>query len=410
VEKSSSDEDEDVGSDEEYAPSSSDTDDSETEADDLAPENTGKPPATRVILEVDSLTNMIYKLSKCPDCNGPIDVDIKTTCIASHVKAACLNVECGYILHSDPPAPATMHEKSNDNYHRTTDYAVNVLCVLGMMCNGNGCSEAAKMLGLLGLPNDTTMEGRSFHIIEERIGRIIRELTDETLLENLIEEARLSMENQSDFDTWKRSIDPTIATAPFLPKERYPRINCCSDMAWQQKGSGHTHNSPSGHSLMFGHHTRKLVYQVKSKLCNYCSAFKKRNPNVDVPPHDCCKNHDGSSNQMEPDSCLELIVSLCDKFECVVNLLCCDDDSSVRAHCRWSNEVFLANNPPGTKLPLVKKKVGKNKGELQERPDKGKLPQQTPEPFFVADPNHRRKQLTGELIAWQKRKWIRSSQ
>jgi len=72
--------------------------------------------------------------------------------------------------------------------------------------------------------------------------------------------------------------------------------------------------------------------------------------------------------------------------------------------------VFLANNPPGTKLPLVKKKVGKNKGELQERPDKGKLPQQTPEPFFVADPNHRRKQLTGELIAWQKRKWIRSSQ
>jgi len=64
---------------------------------------------------------------------------------------------------------------------------------------------------------------------------------------------------------------------------------------------------------------------------------------VDVPPHDFCKNHDGSSGQMEPDSCLELIVSLCDKFECVVNLLCCDDDSSVRAHCRWSNEVFIAN-------------------------------------------------------------------
>jgi len=195
VEKSCSDEDEDVGSDEEYAPNSSDMDDSETEADDLAPENTGKPPATRVILEVDSLTKMIYELSKCPDCNVPIDVDIKTTCIASHVKAACLNVECGYVLHSNLPAPMTMHEKSKDNYNRTTDYAVNVLHVLGMMCNGNGCSEAAKRLGLLGLPNDTTMEGRSFHIIEECIGRIIHELTDETLLENLIEEARLSMDN-----------------------------------------------------------------------------------------------------------------------------------------------------------------------------------------------------------------------
>jgi len=174
-----------------------------------------KPPATQVILEVDSLTKIIYELSKCPECKGPIDIEIKTTCIASHVKAACLNVDCGYILHSDPPAPTTIHKKSNDNYNRNTDYAVNVLYILGMMCNGGGCSEAAKMLGLLGLPNDTTMEGRSFHIIEERIGPMIRELADEILLENLIEEVGFSIDNQSDFETWKRSIDPTVATAPY---------------------------------------------------------------------------------------------------------------------------------------------------------------------------------------------------
>jgi len=174
------------------------------------------------------------------------------------------------------------------------------------------------------------------------------------------------MENESDFDCWCRSIDPNVATAP-LSKARRPKINCSSDTAWQQKGSGHTHNSPSGHSLMFGHHTRKpLVYQVKSKICNCCSAFKKKNPTVDVPAHDCCKNHSGSSGKMEPDSCLELTVSLYDKHECVVGLLCCDDDSSVRAHCQWSNQVFLAIHPPGTTLPMVKKKVGKNKDELQE--------------------------------------------
>jgi len=273
-----------------------------------------------------------------------------------------------------------------------------------MICNGDGCTEAARMLGLMGLPNDTTMDGRSFHIIEERIGPLMRQLTDEVLLENLIEEVRLSSDNESDFETWKRSIDPLVATPP-LPLERHPRINASNDTAWQQKGSGHTHNSPSGHSLMFGHHTRKpLVYAVKSKVCNYCNAFKKKQPNVDVPPHDCCKNHTGSSGQMEPDSCLQLIVSLFDRHQCVLNMLCCDDDSSVRADCRWSNPDFLANNPPGTKLPLVKKKVGKNKGELQERPNKGKLPARIPEPFFVADPNHRRKQLTGELIALAKSK------
>lgn len=99
---------------------------------------------------------------------------------------------------------------------------------------------------------------------------------------------------------------------------------------------------------------------VKSKVCNYCNTFKKKHPNADVPLHDCCKNHTGSSGQIEPDSCLELIVSLFDRHRCVLNMLCCDDDSSVRADCQWSDPTFLANMPPGTKLPSVKKKVGKN--------------------------------------------------
>jgi hypothetical protein len=47
---------------------------------------------------------------------------------------------------------------------------------------------------------------------------------------------------------------------------------------------------------------------------------------------------------------------------------------------------------------MVPKKMGVNKGKMQARPDKGKLPADVPEPLFVADPNHRRKGLTGELI------------
>jgi len=101
---------------------------------------------------------------------------------------------------------------------------------------------------------------------------------------------------------------------------------------------------------------------------------------------------------MEPEACLEEVVKLHDNFKVKVRRLCCDDDSSVRKSCRWSNIIWLAHQPPGAKLPLVKKKVGKNKGELQERPDKGQLPARVPEPEFVADPNHRRKQLTKDLI------------
>jgi hypothetical protein len=77
--------------------------------------------------------------------------------------------------------------------------------------------------------------------------------------------------------------------------------------------------------------------------------------------------------------------------------LCCDDDSSIRADCQWSNADYLKNNNTDM-LPMVKKKHGKNKDELQPWPDKGKLPAHIPEPIFVADPNHRQKGLTGELI------------
>jgi hypothetical protein len=71
---------------------------------------------------------------------------------------------------------------------------------------------------------------------------------------------------------------------------------------------------------------------------------------------------------------------------------------SIRADCQWSNKDYLANNNINV-LPLVPKKVGVNKGKLQPRPDKGKLPAHVPEPRFVADPNHIRcKGLTGDLI------------
>jgi hypothetical protein len=52
---------------------------------------------------------------------------------------------------------------------RSTDYAVNVLYVLGFISSGDGGCEAAQVLGMHGLPNDTTMESRSFVTIEERI-------------------------------------------------------------------------------------------------------------------------------------------------------------------------------------------------------------------------------------------------
>jgi len=187
--------------DDAYGPSSSESETdgvSKQEAEKDYPESR-KLPATRVMLEVGLLTKLMDELCKCLECEGPLNVAVKTICIASHVKVTCMDRTCGYILHGNPPAATTVHEKNNDNYNGNADYAINVLYVLGMICNGDGSTEAARMLGLMGLPNDTTMDEGSFHIIEERIGPTIRALTDEILLENLIEEVQLSCENESNF-------------------------------------------------------------------------------------------------------------------------------------------------------------------------------------------------------------------
>ena len=49
---------------------------------------------------------------------------------------------------------------SNSKITRITDFAVNVLCVLGFLSSGDGGTEAARLLGMLGIANDATMEAQ----------------------------------------------------------------------------------------------------------------------------------------------------------------------------------------------------------------------------------------------------------
>jgi hypothetical protein len=203
--------------------------------------------------------------------------------------------------------------------------------------------------------------------------------------------------NEFDYNVWKMWVnDPTLGD---IPDERKPQIDASYDMAWQQKGSGHVYNSQSGHGTLFGRISRKVIgLVIKSKLCNYCASFKRKHGDDEpIPLHECWKNHNGTSGAMEPSGAVEVIVRAYEKYKVVIRRVCCDDDSSIRANCAWSNADYLKNYNK-TELPLVPKTVGINKGEPQPRLDDGKLPSHVPEPTFVADPNHRRKGLKGELI------------
>ena len=140
-------------------------------------------------------------------------------------------------------------------------------------------------------------------------------------------------------------------------------------------------------------------------MFNKCIAARKKTPGLAYGDHNdrCWKNHNGTSGSMESAGCLQLVVETFDKHHAIIRRLCCDDDSSIRADCQWSNADYLTNNNTDV-LPQVPKRVGKFKGKLQPQPDKGKLPAHVPEPLFVAEPNHHRKGLTGELIKLDKDK------
>jgi hypothetical protein len=358
-----------------------------------------KPANTRVLLEMEELLKAFEQVG-CPKCGSPIAMKARTVCIATSIGLECTKEKCEFLYHGGMPAPTTMHADLEDSFERTTDYAINVLYVLGFISLGDGPTEAGRLLGLLGLPNDTTMESRSFGIVEERLGPVLRSLCEEIVKENLIEEARLSMESsltqdEFDFNLWKESLEDPLMV---LPKSKMPLIDASFDMAWQQKGSGHQYNSQSGHGTLMGRLTRKVVgLSIKCKICNQCNTHERKFPGMPMPLHTCWKNHEGTSGSMESAACLELVVHCFQKRNSIVRWLCCDDDSSIRADCQWNNADFMRNNNT-TEIPLVPLTKGNNKGKLQQRKDNGKLPFDVPEPKFVADPNHRRKGLTGELI------------
>jgi hypothetical protein len=59
----------------------------------------GKPSATRVILEVSSVKALMEKTCRCLQCNGSVEVFLRTVCIATSVMVSCKNLRCGFVAY-----------------------------------------------------------------------------------------------------------------------------------------------------------------------------------------------------------------------------------------------------------------------------------------------------------------------
>ena len=195
-----------------------------------------KPVSRTVLLQVDQIVDL-FKCLGCPDCGGKLVPTIHTICIVSRIELQCEDCcfdttdgtdamdtsdGCSFGYDNDLRAKTTIH--ANDTrIARSTDYAVNVMYVLGFLSSGDGGTEAGRLLAMLGLPNSTTMATTSFPTIENRIGQAIRDLGKEIVRENLIAEVRKGMVewNKATFDKWKSSLTDPEAK---LDKEEYAVI------------------------------------------------------------------------------------------------------------------------------------------------------------------------------------------
>jgi len=173
---------------------------------------------------------------------------------------------------------------------------------------------------------------------------VTHQLAEECMRMNLEKEVQRVFGDASDneglllFDQWK---------AGNLADNLLPEVSFATDMSWQGRSSGRTHNSLSGHTLLIGGVTRlsAVLHEYQSKKCNYCTHWNRHNGVDEEPPeHDCTLNFEGASGAMEPVAVLHMVVDV------------------------------------------------KNGNEVP-RPDKGELPADMKEPTFLADPSHRKKSL-----------------
>jgi hypothetical protein len=127
-------------------------------------------------------------------------------------------------------------------------------------------------------------------------------------------------------------------------------------MGWQVRSSGGKYGSSTGHGLLIGALSKKVMDSVVyNKKCAICT----KNPNM-TKKHACVKNYDGSSKSMEASALTKMLIRMPEEKGISICTIITDDDSNGRSKSR--------NVTNG-----------------------GVLPMHVEEPKFCADPSHRKR-------------------
>ena len=177
-----------------------------------SPKQSRKPDASRVVLETQQLADLIQRNTKCPLCSGPVGLTFVSKMIASTIRIDCQDLSCGFVdIEKPTAAKPTLPAGSIRGINRNCDAAINILYVLSFLSKGDGGCEAAHVLGLLGLPNSTTIDGGSFGAIEKQVGPSgLQKIADEVVYQqNLVPHIFGQRESSAGFQRGHFSTFPT---------------------------------------------------------------------------------------------------------------------------------------------------------------------------------------------------------
>ena len=350
------------------------------------------PQPTRSILDNRMLSDLVEKNCVCRFCQGELKLTFEHTVgIATFPKLICSTEDCTSAEGSS--LPGTNFKPGQGKNKRVVQFAINLQFVLSFLASGDGGTEAAKLLGFLNLPNSTTMGGNTFNKVEKEMDQRIIDVANNLLDRQVYREVQETTAGTDfDFDEWKSAVQDQ--TKPY-DLAKYPELSVTMDGAWNQRSSGKQYASKSGFAILVGTSTwMPIAFSQRSTFCRICSRHKSLYEDDEVPPHKCEINHEGSAGAMESAALLSMYHYLFDKYKIQLKHVVTDDDSTMRAKCRWANADYERHYGEIPMVPYVK---GKNKGELHTRSDDGLLRYPIKEPRFLADPSHRKKTFRNRL-------------
>ena len=254
--------------------------------------------------------------------------------------------------------------KNEKKYNTVESFFTNIMLLLGLQQIGGGLADCQVLI--------TSFATKSFGRIENKVGQIIDKISKRSMVSAIDDEIRL-MRSSDEYTKWKNHELPAQAN----------RLTVCYDMGWNKRSSGNRYDSVSGHSIIIGAHSKKVLnFRPVSKCCMFCKVWKKKNGEKIVPNHPCTKNYLGSSKSMESEAILWMAKDCWNHKRFHIKTVVADDDSTMKKILRHNYDKLVADGK------MKRSEVTKTSGWLLSH---------VTEPTFLADFNHQVK-LVGRAL------------